>query len=139
MSKKITSVEELLKIGKECEKLIEIRKKWKESELVGKIQFKVCIGSNTDLAKKLADELAIAIVDLIKEKKYKDIVVYQSEFFAYSGDLPSLEIIIPEKGQVVFGNLDIKSGLELVEKYITNTEEIIEFLVDNDGNKKCNH
>jgi|GEM_PF-6971983 len=27
MSKKITSVEELLKLGKECEKLIEIRKK----------------------------------------------------------------------------------------------------------------
>jgi hypothetical protein len=29
--------------------------------------------------------------------------------------------------------------LELAKKYLENTEEMVGFLVDNDGNKKCNH
>ena len=53
--------------------------------------------------------------------------------------MPSLEIVIPEKGRVVFGNVQVEAGLKLVEKYVINTHEIVEFLVDNDGTKKCNH
>ncbi len=104
-----------------------------------KIIIKVGIGSSSLSAKKLADELSIAIIEKIKKDEIKDVVVYQTEFYGYEGDKPSLEIIIPEKGQVVFGNMDIKGALEIVERYLINTEEIEKFLVDNDGNKICNH
>lgn len=90
-------------------------------------------------AKKLADELGIAIIEKIKKDRIENVVVYQTEFYGYEGDKPTLEIIIPGKGQVVFGNIDIKGALEIVEKYLINTEEIEKFLVDNDGNRICNH
>lgn len=139
MSKKITSVEELVKIGKECEKLIELRKKWEDVDLLNKIQVKVGISTKSFEGKKIADQVGIAIIDFIKEKKLDNVVVYQTEFLGYSGELPSLEIIIPDKGQVVFGNVTVEEGLNIVERYLLNTDEIAEFLVDNDGNKKCNH
>lgn len=139
MSKKITSVEELVKIGKECEKLIELRKKWEDVDLLNKIQVKVGISTKSLEGKKIADQVGIAIIDFIKEKKLDNVVVYQTEFLGYSGELPSLEIIIPDKGQVVFGNVTVEEGLNIVERYLLNTDEIAEFLVDNDGNKKCNH
>ncbi len=139
MSKKITSVEELLKIGKECEKLVELRKKWEDIDLLQKIQVKVGISKNSLESKKLANQVGIAIIDFIKEKNINNVVVYQTEFLGYSGSLPSLEIIIPNKGQVVFGNVSVEEGLNIVERYLIDTDKIVEFLVDNDGNKKCNH
>ncbi len=139
MSKKITSVEELLKIGKECEKLIELRKKWEDVDLLDKIQVKVGISTKNLEGKKIADQVGMAIIDFIKEKRLNNVVVYQTEFLGYSGELPSLEIIIPDKGQVVFGNVSVNESIKIVEKYLINTDEIAEFLVDNDGNKKCNH
>lgn len=42
-------------------------------------------------------------------------------------------------GNVVFGNITPKEAVELVKKYVLDTEKIKGFLVDNDGNKKCNH
>jgi hypothetical protein len=87
----------------------------------------------------MADELGIAIIEKIKKDEIKNVVVYQTEFYGYGGDKPTLEIIIPEKGQVVFGNMDVKGALEIVEKYLINTADIEKFLVDNDGNKICNH
>lgn len=139
MSKKITSVEELVKLGKECEKLIEVRKKWDESDLKGKIQFKVGVSSEVAEASKLADQVGIAIIDYVRANKFEDVVVYRTDFKGYSGDLPSLSIVIPDRGEVVFGNVTIEEAVKLAEKYLNNTEEIVEFLVDNDGNKKCNH
>lgn len=139
MSKKITSIEELVKMGKDCEKLIEIRKKWEESDLKGKIQFKVGVSSDGAEAYKLADQVGIAIIDYVRANKFEDVVVYRTDFKGYSGDLPSLSVVIPDKGEVVFGNVSVDEALELAKKYLENTEEMVGFLVDNDGNKKCNH
>ena len=115
------------------------KKKVKSEDLVGKIQIKIGISSDTKAAKKLSEQLGIAIIEYIKEKDVKNVIVYQTKFYGYEGDMPSLEIVIPEKGSVVFGNVQVEAGLKLVEKYVINTHEIVEFLVDNDGTKKCNH
>lgn len=97
------------------------------------------ISAKNSNALKLTEQLGVAIIEYIKKLDIKDVVVYQREFFGYEGDSPTLEIVIPEKGAVVFGNMDVQKGLELVDKYVINTHEIIDFLVDNDGTKKCNH
>ena len=83
--------------------------------------------------------MGIAIIEYIRNKNIKNTIVYQKEFLGYSGEEPSLEIIIPNRGAVVFGEVSVEKGLEIIEKYLINTEQIIEFLVNNNGIKKCNH
>lgn len=97
------------------------------------------ISAKTQNAISLSEKLGVAIIEYIKTKDIKNVIVYQREFLGYEGDKPTLEILIPEKGSVVFGNMDIENGLKIIDKYVINTHEIIEFLVDNDGTKKCNH
>lgn len=116
-----------------------IKKKVENKDLIGKIQIKIGISAKTQNATVLSEKLGIAIIEYIKSKKIENVIVYQREFFGYEGDEPTLEIVIPEKGAVVFGKMDVEKGLKLVDKYVINTHEIIEFLVDNDGTKKCNH
>lgn len=139
MSKKITSYEELLKKAKECEGLIAIRKKWDDIDLTITKVAKVGVGDNTLEAKRLADEVALYIIEYLKEKKIRDIVVVQSEFRGYEGEKPTLELMIPNMGQVVFGNMEPLEAIKLVEKYLVNTEEIAHFLIDNNGTKSKNH
>jgi hypothetical protein len=83
--------------------------------------------------------VAIEIINHLKSCNVEDIAVIQTEFYGYSGEKPTLEIIIPKMGNVVFGNVTPQEAVELVQKYILDTEKIKDFLVDNDGNKKCNH
>ena len=137
MSKKITSMEELLKKAKECEELIKIRKKWKDLEDI--IKVKVGVSSKDEIAIKNADLVIESIADLIEVENIENIALYKTEFLGYGGKFPSLEIIIPNKGTVVFGNVDSKEAIKLIKKYLKDTSEIEEFLVDNDGTKKCNH
>jgi len=137
MSKKITSMEELLKKGKECEELIKIRKKWKETDDV--IKVKVGVSSKSDISVKNADLVIKSIIDLMEIEDIENVALYKTEFLGYGGEFPSLEIIVPNKGNVVFGNVDSKEAIELIKKYLKDTSEIEEFLVDNDGTKTCNH
>ena len=137
MSKKITSMEELLKKGKECEELIKIRKKWKDLEDV--IKIKVGVSSKDETAIKNTDLVIKSIVDLIEMEDIENIALYKTEFLGYGGEFPSLEIIIPDKGNVVFGNVDSKEAIRLIKKYLKDTSEIEGFLVDNNGTKRCNH
>ena len=116
-----------------------IKKKVKSEDLIGKIQVKIGTSNDNESAKELSEQLGIAIIEYIKEKSIKNVIVYQTKFYGYEGDMPSLEIVIPEKGSVVFGNVKVEEGLKLIEKYVVNTHEIVDFLVDNDGTKKCNH
>ena len=116
-----------------------IKKKVEIEDLIGKIQIRVGVSAKTQNAITLSEKLGVAIIEYIKEKEIKNVIVYQREFVGYEGGTPTLEIVIPEKGAVVFGNVDVEYGLKLIDKYVINTHEIIEFLVDNDGTKKCNH
>lgn len=116
-----------------------VEKKVKKEDLIGKIQIKVGISSQNELARKLSNDLGVAIIEYIKREKIENVIVYQTEFKGYEGDKPTLEIVIPEKGSVVFGNMVEEEALKIVKRYCINTEEIIEFLVDNNGTKNCNH
>ena len=137
MSKKITSMEELLKKGKECEELIKIRKKWKDLDNV--IKVKVGLPLKDEIAIKNTDLVIKAIIELIEVENIENIALYKTEFLGYGGKFPSLEIFIPKKGNIVFGNVDSKEAVKIVKKYLKNTLEIEKFLVDNNGAKQCNH
>ena len=116
-----------------------IKKKVEIEDLIGKIQIRVGVSAKTQNAITLSEKLGVAIIEYIKKKEIKDVVVYQREFYGYEGDKPTVEILIPDAGSVMFGNMNVEEGLKLIDKYVVNTHEIIGFLVDNDGTKKCNH
>ena len=137
MSKKITSVEELLKRAKECEELIKIRKKWKD--LKDLIKIKVGVPSKEKLALENTNLVIKAIIDLIEGEEIENISLYKTEFLGYGGVFPSLEIIIPNKGNVTFGNVEPQEAVRLIKKYLKDTAEIEYFLTDNDGTKECDH
>lgn len=138
MSKKIKSIEELKQIGKDAEALVDLRKKWEGVDLQNVIQVKVGISSDTLEAKKLADEVGLTIVEMVKREKIENVVVYLSDFRGYEGDKPSLEIIVPNKGKVVFGNVDVKEAERVVFNYLKDITKLEEFMTNNDGNKSCN-
>ena len=75
-----------------------IKKKVEDKDLVGKIQVKVGISNKSIKAKELSEELGVAIIEYIKKKEIKDVVVYQREFYGYEGDKPTVEILIPDAG-----------------------------------------
>ncbi len=83
--------------------------------------------------------MAIEIVNYLKENGIEDVAVFQNEFYGYSSEKPTIELVIPKMGQVVFGKVEPEEAVKLVEKYMVNTEEISHFLVDNHGDRKKNH
>lgn len=83
--------------------------------------------------------MSLAVIDYLRENEIQDVAVAQNEFYGYSGEKPTLELAIPQMGQVVFGNMEPGEAVKLVEKYMVNTGEIAHFLVDNHGNRKKNH
>lgn len=97
------------------------------------------MSSKDEAAIKNADLVIKSIVDLIEMKDIENVALYKTEFLGYGGKFPSLEIIIPDMGNVVFGNVNSKEAIRLIKKYLKDTSEIEEFLVDNDGTKRCNH
>ena len=70
-----------------------VEKKVKKEDLIGKIQIKVGISSQNELARKLSDDLGVAIIEYIKREKIENVIVYQTEFKGYEGDKPTLEIV----------------------------------------------
>ena len=83
--------------------------------------------------------MSLAVIGYIKENNIEDVAVVQEGFYGYSGDEPTIELVIPHMGQVVFGNMEPEKAIKLVEKYMVNTSEIKHFLVDNHGTRKKNH
>lgn len=100
---------------------------------------RIGIGQPTPEAQKLADEVSISVIDYLKIHEVENVAVIQSEFYGYSGNQPSVEIIVPKAGQITFGNVTPDEAIKLVKEYILDTTKIKEILVNNDGNKKCDH
>jgi len=137
MSKKIASYEELLKKAKECEELIKIRKKW-EAEGNNLVDIKIGVKVGSLKSKKLADEVAMAIIGFLKEEKIEGVAVYEKEFNGYSGDNPTMEILIHNSGNVIFGDMTPEKAVETASRYLKNLDEYKVFFTENDGSRSCN-
>ena|GEM_PF-2147701 len=83
--------------------------------------------------------MAIKIINYLKDNNIEDVAVFQNEFYGYSSEKPTIELVIPKMGQVIFGKVEPEEAVNLVEKYMVNTQEIAHFLVDNHGDRKKKH
>lgn len=77
------------------------------------------------------DKVVKAIISYLDRENIEKIAIIKTEFKGYSGDNPSLEIVIPEKGQVIFGDVSPDEVIEILERYLLKNDEILKFLEKN--------
>lgn len=88
------------------------------------------IGINFQNEKSIVsgDKVIGTIIDYLERNHLDNVAVIKSEFRGYSGENPTVEIIIPNSGQVVFGNVSEGEVLDILERYLVENSEIIGFL-----------
>ncbi|MGL4254509.1 MAG: hypothetical protein ACRDB2_03835 [Fusobacteriaceae bacterium] len=80
---------------------------------------------------KNGEKVIETIISYLEKEKIDKVAVVKTEFNGYSGENPSLEVVIPEKGQVVFGNVSPEEILEILQRYLIKNDEILKFLEKN--------
>lgn len=76
-------------------------------------------------------------VEYIEKKQYENVAVYLGNFNSFKGELPSLEIIIPNTGSVIFKNQTNNEILRIISDYLDNIDHKKMFFSENDGTRKC--
>lgn len=113
--KKITSPADLRKLKED----ILSRMQGKENNLKGKVRIRVHSGTS-GLASGAKSVLEFVTTEL--EKRNIDADVVRTGDLGYSFAEPTIEVTLPGKEPVVFGNVDKLKADEIIEKYIKNGE-----------------
>jgi NADP-reducing hydrogenase subunit HndB len=115
----IKSLEDLRKIKEAVQQKIQLREKSLDPEKV--VQIKVGMATS-GIASGAREVMAFLIEEL--EKRNIEAVVTQVGDMGYCYAEPTIEVTLPGKEPVVFGNVDTKKADEIIEKYIKNGELI---------------
>lgn len=115
----IKSLEDLRKIKEAVQQKIQLREKSLDPEKV--VQIKVGMATS-GIASGAREVMAFLIEEL--EKRNIEAVVTQVGDMGYCYAEPTIEVTLPGKKPVVFGNVDTKKADEIIEKYIKNGELI---------------
>ncbi len=115
----IKSLDDLRKIKEAVQKKIQLREKSIDPEKV--IQIKVGMATS-GIASGAREVMAFLIEEL--EKRNIEAVVTQVGDMGYCYAEPTIEVTLPGKEPVVFGNVTTKKADEIIEKYIKNGELI---------------
>lgn len=95
------------------------------------ICLKVGINSSERKNRENGKEVIASIINYLEKNELENIALIKTEFRGYVGENPSLEVIIPGKGQVVFGNVGREEVLDILERYLIKNDEILKFLIKN--------
>ncbi len=115
----IKSLDDLRKIKEAVQQKIQLREKSLDPEKV--VQIKVGMATS-GIASGAREVMAFLIEEL--EKRNIEAVVTQVGDMGYCYAEPTIEVTLPGKEPVVFGNVDTKKADEIIEKYIKNGELI---------------
>ncbi|MDK2909579.1 MAG: NADP-reducing hydrogenase subunit HndB [Bacteroidales bacterium] len=115
----IKSLDDLKKIKEAVQQKIQLREKSLDPEKV--VQIKVGMATS-GIASGAREVMAFLIEEL--EKRNIEAVVTQVGDMGYCYAEPTIEVTLPGKEPVVFGNVDTKKADEIIEKYIKNGELI---------------
>ncbi|MGC8865216.1 MAG: (2Fe-2S) ferredoxin domain-containing protein [Bacteroidales bacterium] len=115
----IRSLEDLRKIKEAVQQKIQLREKSLDPEKV--VQIKVGMATS-GIASGAREVMAFLIEEL--EKRNIEAVVTQVGDMGYCYAEPTIEVTLPGKEPVVFGNVNTQKADEIIEKYIKNGELI---------------
>lgn len=114
----IKSLDELKKLKAELQAKVDIREKGDNIESL--VQVKIAMGTCGIAAG--AKATMEAFVAELSKNDIKNAVITQTGCMGYCHSEPTVEISIPGKEAVVFGNVNAAKTAEIVEKYIKNGE-----------------
>lgn len=114
---KIKSLEDLRKMKQSLEHGMNIREKSNEPDSLVQIRVAMATCGIASGARTVMNTL----VEKIEQEKIPAVVT-QGGCMGYCYAEPTIEVKVPGKDPVVFGNVDSARAVEIVEKYIVNGE-----------------
>lgn len=111
---KIKSLDDLKKLKEQLQSKVDIREKGDNIDALIQVKVAMATCGIAAGAKKSMD----AIIDEAKKSGINNVVVTQTGCMGYCYAEPTLEVTIPGKEPVVFGNVDEAKAREIVVKYI---------------------
>ncbi len=118
MMSKIKSLADLKNLREQLQKKVDIREKGENIENL--VQVKVAMATCGIAAG--AKETMEQFIEKMNKENVENAVVTQTGCMGYCHSEPTVEVTIPGKEAVVFGNVDKDKVEEIVEKYIKNGE-----------------
>ncbi|BEP29165.1 (2Fe-2S) ferredoxin domain-containing protein [Helicovermis profundi] len=114
----IKSLDELRKIREASAKKVNLRETGNSSEDI----IEVLIGMATCGIAAGARETLNTFIDEIDKKDIKNIRVIQVGCMGYCHSEPTVQVNIPGNSPVLYGNVDEKMAIDIIEKHILNNE-----------------
>jgi NADP-reducing hydrogenase subunit HndB len=114
---KIKSLEDLRKMKQNLEHEMNIREKSNEPESLVQIRVAMATCGIASGARTVMNTLVEKI-----EKDKIPAVVTQGGCMGYCYAEPTIEVKVPGKDPVVFGNVDSQRAIDILEKYVVNGE-----------------
>jgi NADP-reducing hydrogenase subunit HndB len=114
----IKSLDELKKLKGELQAKVEIREKGDNIDSL--VQIKIAMGTCGIAAG--AKATMDAFVSELSKNRVTNAVITQTGCMGYCHSEPTVQISVPGKEDVVFGNVNAVKTAEIVEKYIKNGE-----------------
>jgi NADP-reducing hydrogenase subunit HndB len=114
---KIRSLADLKKIRDEKNKGVELRKKGEDADKLVQVKVAMATCGIASGAKETMEFMADSL-----EKRGVDAVVTQTGCMGYCYAEPTIEVTVPGKDPIVFGNVNTKKADEIIEKYIKGGE-----------------
>ena len=114
---KIRSLADLKKIRDEKNKGVELRKKGEDADKLVQVKVAMATCGIASGAKETMEFLADSL-----EKRGVEAVVTQTGCMGYCYAEPTIEVTLPGRDPIVFGNVNVKKADEIIEKYIKGGE-----------------
>ena len=114
---KIKSLDDLRKMKQNLEHEMNIREKSNEPESLDQIRVAMATCGIASGARTVMN----ALVEKIEKDKIPAVVT-QGGCMGYCYAEPTIEVKVPGKDPVVFGNVDSQRAIEILEKYVVNGE-----------------
>ncbi|MGM0509027.1 MAG: (2Fe-2S) ferredoxin domain-containing protein [Fusobacteriota bacterium] len=115
---KIKSLDDLKKLKGELQAKVNLREKGEKGEKA--VQIKV--GMATCGIASGAKETMDTFLEIVNEKDMDDVVITQTGCMGACHSEPTVEVTIPGKDPIVFGDVDEEKAKDIIEKYIENGE-----------------
>jgi len=114
---KIRSLADLKKIRDEKTRGVELRKKGEEAEKLVQVKVAMATCGIASGAKETMEFISDSLA-----KRGVEAVVTQTGCMGYCYAEPTIEVTLPGKDPIVFGNVNTKKADEIIEKYIKGGE-----------------
>ncbi len=113
---KVQSLAELKKLRESIKSSVDLREKGNNIEEMVLIKVAMATCGIAAGAKTIMN----SFIDELKKEKIENVVVTQTGCMGYCHSEPTVEITLPGKEGLIFGNVDERKVKELIERYIKN-------------------